>query len=245
MKFKTYAFISIKLFSYSLFFLTTFSCEKKLSHPEIFKGVKLGMNYENALDTLFKNGGCEIDINSTNMCRYRINLQLLNYAPLNYVGNSEICQFKITSDIFACPQFAMAKYNKKDIVCYATLLFHSPYKFEELTFNLGEDLNGFNRIMTYQGMPAVNYSQKEEIISMFDEKYGERSEKSKSSIYHYCWEKDDLIIELFCDKYSRRNEPVLEDAYKVFALYRYNKEMNKYIEYSKQSKNGKVIGDNI
>ena len=245
MKFRNYAFISIKLICYSLFFFTIFSCEKKLSHPEIFKGVKLGMTYESALDTLSKNGGCESDINSANMSKYSINLQELNFAPLNYVGNSGICQFKLTSDIFACPQLAMAKYNKNDIVCYATLLFHSPDKFEELTFNLGEDLNGFNQIVTYQGMPAVNKSQKEEIISMFDEKYGQRSEKGKSSTYHYCWEKDDLIIELFCDKYRRRNEPVFEDAFKVFALYRYNNEMNKHIEYSKKSKNGNVIGDKI
>jgi hypothetical protein len=240
---KTKINFSIKLISYSLFLLTIFSCEKKLSNPEIFKGVKLGMKYENATDTLLKNGGCESDINPENMCKYSINLIALNITPLNYVGNSGICQFKITSDIYACPQLFKAKYDKNDIVCYAILLFHSPVEFEELTFNLGKDLNGFKRLGIYQGMPAVNKSQKEEIISMFDKKYGVRSVNCESG--NYCWEKDDLIIELYCDKYVDRDEPVFEDAFKVFALYRYNKEMNKLIEYSEKSKNGNVIGDNI
>lgn len=219
----------------------------QLSQPEIFKGVRLGMDYDSAKDTLIKNEGCERVINPEFLCKFNIDYSIgQRYGSLSYLGESGSCQFKITSEIYACPRLFKAKYKGKEIVCYAILLFHSPYRFEQITVKQGEDLNGFTRLKTYSGMPAVDKGQMNELISMFEKKYG--AKKSKCPNGEYCWESDDLTIELFFKKYGDQIDIGGEldvEAYQVFALYRYNDKMNKLIEYSKISESGEVIGDKI
>ena len=219
----------------------------RLSHPEIFKGVKLGMDYDKAMDTLLKNEGCERYIEPKNLCKYMINYTLgFNFGQLRHLGESSSCQFKLTSDIWACPTLFRAKYDGRQVVCYAILLFHSPEKFEKIEVKQGLDIHGFTQLMIYDGMPAVNKEQMDELISMFEKKYGPKNSKCKGG--EYCWTHGDLIIELYCRKYGERVDiggKLDVEAYQVFALYRYNEKMNKLIEYPKESNIEEKIKDKI
>jgi hypothetical protein len=208
----------------------------RLSHPEIYKGVKLGMDYDKAMDSLIKNEGCESDIEPKNICQFKIDIKGLNWAPLSFIGKTGGCQFTLTSEIWACPSLFSAKFQGRNVVCYAILLFHSPEKFEKIEVKQGLDIHGFTQLMIYDGMPAVNKEQMDELIEMFEKKYGPKKSKCKGG--EYCWTNGDLIIELYCRKYGERVDIGGEldvEAYQVFALYRYNEKMNKLIEYPKES----------
>lgn len=220
----------------------------RLSHPEIFKGVKLGMDYDKAMDTLLKNEGCEEINNSEDFIRYKISKFQLPFAP-EIEATENFCQYSITSEIFAKPQLQYVYSNGVKVVGSAYLLFHSPQSFRYLTLNTEKTLGSdeFKVQKMLYGIPAIDTFSIISLVSMFDTKYGKgKGHETRVSE----WIVGDLVIKLYKYKYGREikfydGEIREDDAWLVFALFEYSREILEKFEYEKTSEDGDVIGDKI
>jgi hypothetical protein len=222
----------------------------ELSHPEIFKNIKLGYDISSVNDSLEKNGGCEYIPYPEYSCKYEIEFRF-PMPPLLKQSSKE-CQYLVETDIYAKPQFFYQMYNGVKVLSSACLIYHSPTKFPEIS--LAEDIgqpisaNEFKKSKILYGIPAVNKMQVDRIISIYDSKYGSRS--SNGHFTEYTWEEDDLLINLYVYQYGKEitfNEGEIEqtDAYQVIVLYSYNKKMRSLFEQTKNTQEGEVIGDKI
>ncbi len=224
---------------------------KELSHPEIFKGIKLGYDISSINDTLEKNGGCVYMPFSEHYCKYEIDELRFPMPPL-LKQSFKNCQYPIDSEIYAKPQFFYSKYKGVKILSSACLLFHSPTKFPEISVSENKDqphsADEFKKFNIYYGMPAVNKDQVDKIISMYDTQFGTRS--GNGYFTEYSWEKEDLDINLYVKKYGKditfyEGDVEQTDAYQVLVVYSYNKRIKSLFEQTKTTEDGDVIGDKI
>lgn len=217
----------------------------ELSHPEIFKNIKLGYDISSVNDSLEKNGGCEYVPYPEYYCKYEIDEFRLPNAPLLKQSSKE-CQYLVETDIYAKPQFFYQMYNGVKVLSSACLIYHSPTKFPvvEIAENPNQPISSdeIKKFKIYSGMPAVNKVQVDKIISIYDTKYGKRSENGYFT--EYSWEVEDLFINLYINKY-KQDITQNESAYQVIVLYSYNKKMRSLFEQTKNTQEGEVIGDKI
>lgn len=212
-------------------------CSKKteLSKPKIFKELKLGMDFDSAVNFISANV-CSKDLEPMNFIYYRTNSDIwpVTIKPLE---TKSYCQYKITDDIFAAPNIFYGKFNGKKIVSSATLLFHSPSSFPFI------EIKRFDGIYKYP-LPALSDYETDKIVEMYDTQYGKRINNSFRATY--TWADNDLIISLYKEKYMFFGDTILTTgANKVVVTYRYSKEKIKFIEFDKTTKSGEIVGNKI
>jgi len=245
------AIIACAICFVAMMFVSKNNEKKELSHPEIFKGIKLGYDITHVNDTLEKNGGCEILLTPEYYCKYMVETFRFPMTPKLKESNRN-CQYAIDSEIYASPQFFYSKYKGDKVLSEACLLFHCPTKFPSIDIsdfdNQENNYDKFNKFRILNGLPAVTKMQVDKIISMYDSQFGLRSKNGYFT--EYSWEKDDLSINLYVYEYGKdikffEGEIVQKDAYQVVVKYSYNKEINSLLEHSKTTNDGEVIGDKI
>lgn len=221
--------------------LMIFGCKSdiELPQPKIFKGLKLGIDIDSAIN-IINETVCYKDLKPSDFILYQTDS---DSWPVQISENDkrDFCQYKITDEIFAKPNIFNAKFKGNKIVGSATLLFHSPKSFPYI------EVKEYNGTYKYPGMPAITSYQTEELLEMFDAQYGKRI-KSKARA-DYSWAADNLIISMYKAKYDQfifLGDTVLTlGAYQVTVTYRYTDDKFKLIELEKKTKSGENVGDKV
>ena len=210
-----------------------------LSKPKIFKELKLGMDFDSVL-SVARNEICIKKLDPKNYIRYQTTR---NTYPIGMKYKDKgFCQYLITSNIYALPNFFTAKYNDKLVLGSATLTFHSPSSFPFIEV-LGYD----GLIYQHANSPALSQFEVEEIVEMYDAQYGARVENSNYS--QYAWLSGDLSIRMYKEEYNKywfeADSVLTSGAFRVVVTYNYIPEKLKLLELGKETKSGEPVGNKI
>ena len=172
----------------------------------------------------------------------------IRIAENNGICNSDLpdkrCQYKITETVYARPKFYYSSFNDKKILGEVTLTLNSPFTFPTVT----EEYN--NIIAEY---PSITKSEVDDIIAMYNLKYGSGEIYNDDDGGTIDWTIGDLFIRLnyytTLYSYGHQIHPQIKwafekDAYLTTITYRYSEEKRKLLKNDK-SFNGEAIGDKI
>lgn len=221
--------------------------EDEIPHPKIFKGLKLGLDYDSSYHILLTEN-CSKNLESSDYIRFKSNSD--REPSLEFLEANEIRgQYSITEEIFAQPNLFYSDFKGKKIVCSATLLFHSPKYFPSINAQLKGKV-GVNEI---EGLPAINYNQVNELLEMFDAQYGSRIDNSSMS--YYSWKAENMNVVMYVAKYDKSfiflnflepcDKVLTKDAYRVIVTYHYPEYIDKLLEFEKKTESGETVGDKI
>jgi hypothetical protein len=244
---KLYVFVVIFALAFGLIIFYIIN-QDKLSHPEIFKGIKLGIDIDSAVKIINENGTCEKIENKNHYCRFEISKFIFPFVP-EFRKTKNLCQYALTSDIYAHPQLFHSKYKGKKVVSSAYLLFHSPFTFPQITVKKDNYLGseGIFELLYFEGIPSVDSIQMNKIIAMFDSKYGVRKYHGNHLTEYVI---GTLNIKLHKYKYGidikfQEGEVEEKNAWLVFAVFDYIKVEKELFENEKTTNDGEIIGDKI
>ncbi len=220
--------------------------EDEIPHPKIFKGLKLGLDYDSSYQILLTEN-CLKNLELSDYMRYKLTNDRRPF--LEFLETNDLRgQYSITDEIFAQPNLFYARFNSKKIVCSATLLFHSPKYFPSINAQL-KDKVGYS---IFEGLPAINSYQVNKLLEMFDTQYGGRIENSSMS---YSWKTENLEVVMDVYKYDKWfflsnflapcDKVLTNDAYKVFVTYHYPDYIDNLLEHEKTLESGETVGDKI
>lgn len=228
-------------FLLGVFIIIIYGCSRKeqLSKPKIFKELKLGMDFDSVFTTV-NDEICMKNLDPENFIRYQTTR---NTWPITMEYRDEgFCQYLLTSNIYASPNFFSAKYNDKKILGSATLTFHSPSSFPFI------EVLGYDELLKrYNNCPALTNYEVEKIVEMYDAQYGARVENTNSS--QYAWLSGDLSIRMYKEEYNKywfvSDSVLTTGAYRVVVTYNYIPEKLKLLELGKETKSGEKVGNKI
>ena len=172
----------------------------------------------------------------------------IKIAESNGICNNDLpnkrCQYKITETVYARPKLYYSLYNEKKVLGQVDLILDSPYNFPKV-----ED-EYQNIIAEY---PSITKSEVDEIIQMFNVKYGKGEVYEDEDGGTIDWKIDDLFIRLqyytTMYGYAYQIHPQIryafeKDAFVTTITYQYTDEKKKLLKNDK-SFNGEAIGDKI
>ena len=201
--------------------------------------MKLGMDYDSII-RIVNDEICLKNLDPENFIRYDVTR---NTWPISMEFRDEgCCQYLLTANIYASPNFFSAKYMDKKILGSATLTFHSPSSFPFI------ETVGYDKLLKrYNNCPALTNYEVERILEMYDAQYGARVENTNNS--HYAWLSGDLSIRMYKDEYNKymflTDSVLTSGAYRVVVAYNYIPEKLKLLELGKETKSGDKVGNKI
>ena len=172
----------------------------------------------------------------------------IRVAENNGICNNDLpdkrCQYKITETVYARPKFYYSLFNDKKVLGQVDLILNSPFNFPTV-----ED-EYQNIIAEY---PSITKSEVDDIITMYNLKYGKGEIYKDDDGGTIDWTIGDLFIRLqyytTMYSYAYQIHPQIKkafenDAYVTTITYQYSEEKKKLLKNDK-SFNGEAIGDKI